>query len=53
MITIDGQKYEVLDSYQITVKGDVRTEFKLKKPKGRHRVYHAVLYSNNQWSRVI
>lgn len=52
MITIDGQKYEVIKSWQIEVKGDVRTIFSLKKPKGK-KLYEAVLYSNNQWSRVI
>ena len=52
MITIDGQKYEVINSWQIEVKGDVRTIFSLRKPKGK-KLYEAVLYSNNQWSRVI
>lgn len=52
MITINGQKYEVLKSWQIEVKGDTRTIFTLKKPKGR-RHYEAVLYSNNAWSPVV
>ena len=52
MITINGQKYEVLKSWQIEVKGDKRTIFTLKKPKGK-RSYEAVLYSNNEWSSVI
>ena len=52
MINIDGQKYLVIGSKQIDVKGDKRTVFSLRKPKGK-RLYEAVLYSNNQWSRVI
>jgi hypothetical protein len=52
MITINGQRYEVLKSWQIEVKGDTRTIFTLKKPRGK-KLYEAVLYSNNTWSPVV
>ena len=52
MIEINGTKYEVIDSFQMEVKGDIRTVFKLKKPKGK-KIYEAVLYSNLIWSSVI
>lgn len=52
MIQVNGQQYEVIDSFQIEVNGDKRTVFILKKPRGKKK-YEAVLYSNNQWSSVI
>lgn len=52
MITISGQKYEVIKCWQIEVNGDPRTIFTLKKPRGK-KLYEAVLYSNNEWSPVV
>lgn len=50
-IEISGITYNVIGSKQFTVKGQVRTELKLRRPTGR-RDYFAVVYENGTMSEA-
>ena len=52
-VNIDGVIYDVLSQcFERETKHGIRREFALKRPRGR-KVYHAVLFENGVWSKVV
>jgi hypothetical protein len=51
-LQIEGITYEVLKAQPYTHNGNARTEFTVKRPRGR-RTYLVVKYENGQFSSVV
>ena len=51
-LQLDGITYEVLKAEAYTHNGNARTQFTVKRPRGR-RIYWVVKYENGQFSSVV